>query len=197
MKQDIIKTDNYLLVVDGSEVTPLNWCLDTTTNLVFQYYTKREVKTTDKKIIAHLPLNGSFILEGVDLLPPLEDEDSEIESSSLAYISEEIHNHDRVDGFIDGYHEAKEKYKYTEEDMITFGIRVTSEAFSIVDGKGYVDMQKFDKILQSLSQPKMPIGFECEMIEELGEDGHSIYGYEKTTTTSEGYTQWVGTYIYE
>ena len=74
MKYEIIRTNNYLLVVDGSEVTPLNWCLDTTTNLVFQYYTKREVKTTDKKIIAHLPLNGSSILEGVDLLPPLEDE---------------------------------------------------------------------------------------------------------------------------
>jgi hypothetical protein len=50
MTHKIIKTDNYLLVVDNS-VHP---------------YDSSKVGNP----LAHLPLNGSPILEGVDLLPP-------------------------------------------------------------------------------------------------------------------------------
>jgi len=71
-----------------------------------------------------------------------------------------------VSTYVEAYNEClednKEK-KYTEEDLITFGIRVTSEAFSIIDGKGYVDMKKFDKILQCI-QPKTE--WEVEFIDE-------------------------------
>ena len=185
MKHNIIKTDNYLLVVDGSEVTPLNWCLDTTTNLVFQYYTKREVKTTDKKIIAHLPLNGSLIIAGVDLLPVLE-EDS-IGWPLIHYINEK-HNQDRVVGFCDGYNKAKEKYKYTEEDVIR--IVEKSRATGLTA----------EYLMLTLSQPKMPIGFECEMEYKFPSGREWVQPnpdyLPKTTTTSEGHTQWEGTYIY-
>jgi len=64
-------------------------------------------------------------------------------------------------GYTKAIEDNKEK-KYTEEDLITFGIRVTSEAFSIIDGKGYVDMKKFDKILQSIHKTS----WEVEIIDD-------------------------------
>lgn len=97
---------------------------------------------------------------------------------------------------------SKEKYKYTEEDVM--------DAFT----RGYIDgiertediTYYADKFLKSLSQPKnMPVGFECEM-EEItiggfveGKDEAITIGKEnkpKTTTNSQGQTQWVGKYIY-
>ncbi len=57
MKHNIIATKDYLLVVSESEIGGEN-----------DYF------YLGKKIIAHLPLNNSPILDGVDLLPPLEDD---------------------------------------------------------------------------------------------------------------------------
>jgi hypothetical protein len=121
-------------------------------------------------VISHLPLNNSPILEGVDLLPPLEDDVEKLADE----ISKKHGFPERVtisrESFKSGYNKAKEKYKYTEEDM-------------------------------------WEIGFKCEI--ELCEEsckhnwckhrgcqnpirGDSI----KTTTNSQGLTQWVGEYIY-
>ena len=198
MKHNIIKTENYLLVVDESEINPLFWGLDTTTNLVFQYYTKREVKTTDKKIIAHLPLNGSPILKGVDLLPPLEQED-DVEKMAEEYADYRMiryiflldgkFNSTTKRDFLSGYNKAKEKYKYTEEDIdkaYWAGMQFVGE-----------DKGSYKEFIQSLSQPKMPIGFECEMLDTAKIGFTSTVPMNLTTTTPEGHTQWIGTYIYE
>ena len=77
MKYDIIKTENYLLVVDDSEIKRGDLYID-------DYKLLRKSITSDrdywnsrkdyKKIIAHLPLTISPVLEGVDLLPPLDDD---------------------------------------------------------------------------------------------------------------------------
>jgi len=205
MKYEIIKTDDYLLVVDESDIK--GWYYDAYINKVkHSGGAEYGENSITKNIISHLPLNGSPILEGVDLLPPLEDDVANIANQlSKAYSVYQTAQDDIYPGIVIGYKAAKGKYKYTEEDMITFGIRVTSEAFSIVDGKGYVDMQKFDKILQSLSQPKMPIGFECVTIpmniDEIREQGKGFLNANtnkiKTTTTPEGHREWIGTYIYE
>ena len=179
MKYEIIRTNNYLLVVDGSEVTPLNWCLDTTTNLVFQYYTKREVKTTDKKIIAHLPLNGSSILEGVDLLPPLEDEVEK--SAHIRFIgSDDDVNYNLRFGFTEGYNKAKENLHKILSDFY----------FYATDGE-VCNHEIINKFIQSISQPKMPIGFECVTspmsIDEIREQGKGFLNANtnkiKTATT--------------
>lgn len=193
MKYEIIRTNNYLLVVDESEVTPLNWCLDTTTNLVFQYYTKREVKTTDKKIIAHLPLNVSPILEGVDLLPPLGDDVENLANQlSKAYSVYQTVQDDIYPGIVIGYNAAKEKYKYTEEDIIR--IVEKSRATGLTA----------EYLMLTLSQPKIPIGFECVTspmnIDEIKEQGKGFLNANTKkikTTTSEGHKEWMGIYIYE
>ena len=67
MKHDIIKTDNYLLVVDDSEIKRGDWFL-TDDKRIEQSAPDWNPREWHKKILAHLPLNDSPILEGVPLL---------------------------------------------------------------------------------------------------------------------------------
>jgi hypothetical protein len=71
MTYKLIKTDNYLLVVDDSEIKAGDWIK--WSDSIFKASVDTEYLPPTKKIIAHLLLNGSPILEGVDLLPPIED----------------------------------------------------------------------------------------------------------------------------
>ena len=89
MTHNLIKTENYLLVVDDSEIKEGNWfmanqaphkCIriDNNTSCPFITLNKKgeeigHFKTWKNNIIAHLPLNNSPILQGVDLLPPLKE----------------------------------------------------------------------------------------------------------------------------
>ncbi len=115
--KNIIKTDNYLLIVSDEEIKEGDWVVNTANNYIS--FSAEEAKdlnrfTHVKKIIAHLPLNGEGTLWGVDLLPPLEDE--AIGQPLVDYVNSK-HTQEECIGFIDGYNKAKEKYKYTEEDM--------------------------------------------------------------------------------
>jgi hypothetical protein len=86
MIHKIITTENYLLVVDDLEIKENNYvyveghvkpqmCKGFENNGdVLCYNNLPYIKEKTKKVISHLPLNNSPILEGVDLLPPLEDD---------------------------------------------------------------------------------------------------------------------------
>ena len=90
MTYKIIQTENYLLVVDDSEIKEGDWFISIPrgtihkctavfeNNLIDKSWEGRDAveinKSDCKKIIAHLPLNNSQILKGVDLLPPLPNE---------------------------------------------------------------------------------------------------------------------------
>jgi hypothetical protein len=222
MKHKIIQTENYLIVVDDSEIKEGDYYLFTWGGEQdiqrFQNQQDDRIKhqhlyeTACKKIIAHLPLNNSPILEGVDLLPPLEDDEVDklaIEKypvnmgeqwteEGLAYPLD--FNYGFRQGFLDGYNKTKEKYKYTEEDLR----KAMKYASEITNNK----MKYMEDYIQSLQQPKYPIGFECEMEDAfisngekyLDESGISQYYTHhkkpKTTINSQGQTQWVGKYIY-
>lgn len=224
MKYNIIKTENYLLVVDDSEIKEGNWYFDSTDKAALNPIYKRSQDLIEeyygcKKIIAHLPLNNSPILEGVPLLPPLEDE---VEKLAFDYTSVS-QSHRR--GFIDGYNKAKENNKpipnwiysrlcvydkrnpdylpYDEDDLTKKPTNCSC------DNCFYGRTKMADFIIQSLQQPKMPVAFECEM-EYV--DNHDYMDFEdgstlpssiqyittpKTTTNSQGQTVWVGTYKFE
>lgn len=201
MKHEIIKTDNYLLVVDESEIKEGDWHLSNDVMITKSHL----IDENCKKIIAHLPLNGSPILEGVDLLPPLEEEDVEKLALDIFPRHEDWRlNSDNADKrpiWVDGYNKAKEKYKYTEEDMrkaFLKGVSVTAEGYNAEYAQGNepdiecVFGEEADEFIQSLSEPKMPIGFECETDYYGGE----TKWVKEITTTPEGHTQWVGTYIF-
>lgn len=174
MTHNIIETENYLLLV------------------------------SDEINFAHLPLNNSPVLEGVPLLPPLEDE---AESLSLKSVNKRGYTTDDYqDGFEDGYNKAKEKYKYTEEDLMEAMLQI-SEYYADNLNKDLDGHKKSLDIIQSLQQPKMPVAFECEIETTSYADdawasdgGYYTKRYSvtepKTTTNSQGQTVLVGKYIY-
>jgi hydroxymethylpyrimidine pyrophosphatase-like HAD family hydrolase len=202
MKHDIIKTDNYLLIVSDEEIT------------IGEYYAHNQKPTgirilicenytlpiDAKKIISHLPLNNSPILEGVDLLPPLEDEVKKLADALGFYDSTEDNKGNRTTkAFIAGYNKAKEKYKYTEEDL-----RIAIQQAFLSGVERLEDFGKVESMLmENIQQPKYPIGFKCEMetpyTDAYAEDRmRRFYGKPKpkTTTNSQGQKVWVGTYVY-
>lgn len=212
MEHKIINTGYYLLIVDDSEIKGKGFRLDLKRNSVGFidddiYYNERKYEF--KKIIAHLPLNNSPILEGVDLLPPIEDEVEKLaneefpDKSTLGWKDSFSPSERR--GFRTGFNKAKEKYKYTEEDL-----RKAINLAYVSGGGGdtYQECKEFvSEQLESLQQPKMPVAFECETVcGNLGCMKMVLNGENsvccgdnikpKTTTNSQGLTQWVGEYIY-
>jgi hypothetical protein len=233
MRYDIIKTENYLLVVDDSEIKEDDWCLAngvTYNNTVVKYLKSPcpppyvSNLSILKKIIAHLPLN-SPILDGVDLLPQLEQQDDveklgikDLESYYGSNLELTKLGEMWTDGFDIGYNQAKEKYKYTEEDI-----------FKAYDcGSNALLGVSKQSLINFLSQPKYPIGFECEMEWYNPKTNQSAYSLPeitglndndgcytintkafittypcnyysmktKTTSNSQGQTILVGKYIY-
>jgi hypothetical protein len=199
MKHKIIKTDKYLLVVDDSEIKENNYvyveghvkpqmCKGFENNGdVLCYNNLPYIKEKTKKVISHLPLNNSPILEGVDLLPPLEDE--------VEKFAKEWNDKGEFTSpysFKAGYNKFKEKYKYTEEDVLDAWELGASEGLPLT-------REKKNNLIKHLQQPKMPVGFECKIYETQVRDINThelIKGGKKTTTNSQGLTQWVGEYIY-
>ena len=162
------------------------------------------LKGYDEKgdLCCHLPLNNAPLLEGVPLLPSLEfDDDVEKLAEKNCYDRHETYNSEYTHAYIEGYNKAKEKYKYTEED-IDKAIEMAKEKHDYLYGYYW----NKEQIIQSLSQPKnMPVAFEREtgkkLVLNLGTDPFNpnshVYNDEpKTTTNSQGQTQWVGKYIY-
>lgn len=209
MKKTIVKTDNYLLVVDDSvikDVRPYKgkWHLEK------GYILNRfPIYLTDlsecKLVISHLPLNDAPILEGVPLLPPLEVED-DVWSLGLKERLDELpytkhlddggYNDGQVVGFENGaewgYNKAREKYKFTEEDMMEAMLKICDYYADSLNTEGVLDGYKFSKeIIKSLSQPKTPTHFEFEM-----ERGDLPYYVIKTTTNSQGQEVACGQYTF-
>jgi hypothetical protein len=216
--ENIIKTDNYLLIVSDEEIKEGDWYLNVEEKNGIKnpfygklYKANQSISKVPldylvnnlKKIIAHLPLNNSPILEGVPLLPPIEDDVEEITEKHFPDIDFDIspYSNGLNRGFKQGYNKAKEKYKYTEEDLRD----AYDRGLNNIDSDGCPIDKPSDDIndfIQSLQQPKYPIGFECE-IEVCVFGNHTHYDPKiedyvkpKTTTNSQGQTVLVGKYIW-
>jgi hypothetical protein len=190
MTHKIVHTSNYLLIVDTSKTDPLD-----------------SSKIGDP--IAHLPLNGSPILEGVDLLPPYSrHQEDGIDKKSIDFVREVGGTEQQRLAFKDGYLEAIEKYKYTEEDVVHLLHKTARKYFQ--EGREYKGnmaiagdplhgvRRELMNMVQSLHQ--YPTEFECEMVDftVTKEVDYSITYSEhepkpKTITTAQG-VQWVGKY---
>ena len=202
MTHTIIKTENYLLVVDESEIkdcyywNELDREIRKNNNINHSYH---------KKIIFHLPLNNAPILEGVPLLPPIEEDISNL--TFQAYKEQDKWTWGEFkDIFPAGYNKAKEKYKFTKEDLYMLAAKVVND---IAKNKGNTDWNMFTtpKMIaeEFIQQPKYPVAFEYEIDNILSynaDDGINAlinpnFGNPKTITNLQGLTELVGRYIYE
>lgn len=171
-KLPFIKTNNYILLTSDEDNKEGDWSTDSYG--VFRYANDnpcQKVFGDCKKIIAHLPLNNSPILDGVDLLPPLPMTFPTIECIGDNLWEEltggqevSVNRADWSFGFGIGYKKAKEKYKFTEEDMRD---AVEIACWNMI-GKTVTESlikDLVEKTIQSISQAKLPVGFKCEMDE--------------------------------
>ena len=197
MKKELIKTDNYLLVVDDSEIKDVRphkgmWHLEGG-NILNKFPDYLTDLSECKLVITHLPLNGSPVLEGVPLLPPYSQhqEDGIDELAEEFYpLNDELYPNSSLirKAFLTGYNKSREKYKFTEEDMINFACKVYNENYHKDDS--FFTTAK--TLINSFSQPKTPTHFEFEMVR-----GDFPYYVIKTTTNSQGQQVACGKYIYE
>ena len=198
MKHNIIKTDNYLLVVDDSEIKEGDCYLSPSGIWFYNHLNPNHVKEC-QKIIAHLPLGNSPILEGVPLLPPLEVEDDveKLNEDLFDKGSDNVlHPQYQMRTFFNiGYNKAKEKYKFTEEDA----------KYLFECGRNFqinADIT-FTVAREHLSQPKTPTHFEFETLTvwvrntDRNLPTKDDLDYEITSTTnSQGQQVAYGKYIY-
>lgn len=198
MKKEIVYTDKYALILSDDGIKEGDWikldgkCLKAVDTSYLP---------TTKKIIAHLPLSDAPILEGVPLLPPLPQGDDIKELAEENYPIGDCWNSEqsliRKLAFKNGYNKAKEKYKFTEEDMINFAIWKSITVFNTP----YTPLGEF-RLWESLQQPSRPTHFECEIDNILSfnwDDGidaivNDNFGNPKTTTNSQGQIELVGKY---
>ena len=220
LKYNVIQNAEYLLIVDDSEIK--GWYYDFYINKVKHSggaeYAENSIT---KNIIAHLPLNNSPILESVDLLPPLPVEDAkklgmhDLESYYGSNLELTAPGKMWIDGFDIGYNKAKEKYKYTEEDLRKIFSKAWElrERYNGSDRNGYEEMHPanwkemdyeerqdwfFQQELKSFL--KYPTMFECQYGSVPCPDKRAgclvaHFGIQKTKN-SQGQTILLGNWIY-
>lgn len=179
MKAKLTYTDNYALIVDESDIKEGDWfyspatkeALDASKDMLSWNNDTTQEHKGWKKITWHIPLNGLPELDGVPLLPPMESYEKMVEVlAENTYKQKQSEGHYELggsigetyfcDGFYHGYNKAKEKYKYTEED-IEIAIKKAVKLGNLHD-----PIKAVRDITYSLQQPKMPTEFEFEMVEK-------------------------------
>jgi hypothetical protein len=194
MKQEIIYTEHYALILGDEQTKENDWG--------YIRFQGGDVKLIGKyfaddwlKVIAHRPLKDAPILEGVPLLPEFEDDD--FLNTEIQVVGD--NKTMSVSNFLKKY--GKETYKYTEEDL--------RKAFQAGESRwgtnGLIDTEpNEDEIIQSL-QPKRPKYFECETIYRvksgtIQEHKDGLAGFEyyepNSKLNSQGQTELVGEYIF-
>jgi hypothetical protein len=188
MTHKLIKTDDYLLVVDDSEIQKGD-CYLSPSGIWFYNHLNPNHNKESKKVCAHLPLNGSPILEGVDLLPPIEDDVVELAESFCKGMSLTTSEYRNLKfGYAEGYIRARERYKYTEEDMrkaIAFG----GTKVAMKESLNSSDAEEF---IQSIHQ--YPTEFECEMESVRQPPPSRGFNVVPITVISAHGVEWVGKY---
>jgi hypothetical protein len=128
MTHPIIKTENYLLVVDESKIESGSKSLlildgfQDGEPMILSHWQGVADGYLGKKIIYHLPLNNAPTLEGVELLPPLE-----VVKYDFAKMFYNIckATYPEFDEWIEAKEynksKAKETYPNSDDDMVEFG----------------------------------------------------------------------------
>ena len=163
MKLQLVHRSDYIFALEKAEDKLV---LNAVVNENLEVITTKMVKWN--LITHHLPLNNAPVIEGIELLPPLEDEADKLAKIKypifmLPYktlggnvYDTDVNSSLRL-AYKEGYNKAKEDYKYTEEDMK----KAIEKAWLMAQEEETVYSAK-EKIIQSLSQPKLPTSFDTE-----------------------------------
>ena len=205
----IIQTQDYLLVVDENQISvngEIGYYKDCN---VFQTYQSKLDLTGNiykhfKKVLAHLPLNNSPVLEGVDLLAELPTQlDLYLEiDTECALLEDVLHGKEgkRISYIRKLFGDYKAATKTYSEGNLQGLIQVLLEAHTI--GTTVFMKRKADEYIQSLNKPKLPVGFEAEYnkspLEEMMPEmeGRLQFSQVKTIPNEQGIPVWQGTYVY-
>jgi hypothetical protein len=206
MKHEIIYTDDYALIVVKGKIKEGDWFFNGESVLQVSRITSIIIDTkglwseikSSKKVIAHRPLSDAPILEGVPLLPEFNKKD-DVEKKSRDFVKYVGGSQEQRLAFIDGYLEAKETYRFSEDDLRK-ALLIKHDGLSV------------DYVIQSL-KTKRPKSI---LLETVG-DTETInrcknfnveigcvaskctcenLSISKTITNSQGQTELVGEYIY-
>jgi len=217
IKFKIIETPEYTLAVSDKKIE--NYYLDDVGTVRKGVTWDKEywsVREDYKKIIAYQPKGNASELD-LPLLPEIiiEDDVKKLAEEYLKIFPENNRDPDRKfvrlgmkEGFIEGYKTATKTYS---EDDMRKAIQIAKDSMGVDnDGETCYSHLSTKQIIQSLKQPKTPKWFVAEIeyytkdvvIEELrGNIGITpkltkVFSKLKTTTIN-GKTYLVGTYLYE
>ena len=204
MTHKIIQTQDYLLVVDENQISvngEIGYYKDCN---VFQTYQSKLDLTGNiykhfKKVLAHLPLNNSPVLEGVDLLAELPTQlDLYLEiDTECALLEDVLHGKEgkRISYIRKLFGDYKAATKtYSEEDLesaFNYGYFFKEDE---IKEPNKSSPHTFSDLINSFNKPKLPVGFEAETIgaNKIGEDTLTV----KTIPNEQGIPVWQGTYLY-
>ena len=213
MRYPVIKTDDYLLVVDDSDTKKGDWCYAILSKQTFENINPNLKSEDKKKIISHFPLNGAPYIDGVAVLPPnwrdsgykddVEQLAEEHAEHQFKGISDRTSMFECKNDFKSGYQESREKYKFTEEDML----QAAKYGYEFRDTTSFPEHNFEDSCinntkqwLKSRQQPKYPIAFESVDIDVHQDTGLHLkkVGTEPNKiTNAEDRIEWVGEWVYE
>jgi hypothetical protein len=201
MKLQIIETPEYILAVSDKENKEGDLCIDMN-GKIFKHENHFPISIGQRKIIAYQPKGNALELD-LPLLPQIVVEDDVVGLSTKATEGQKFANgqHEEIVAqiyFRKGYKAATKVY--SEEDL--------REAIEYAYNKGVLEIDiSIDEIIsQSLKQPKTPKWFVAETVcdqcldDETVDSCYCNFGNYKTelkTTTINGKTYLVGTYLYE
>ena len=124
MEHKLINVGSYLLIVSGGEINVGDYITD---NYRVWKWNDDSSLLGRKKVICHLPLNNSPILDGVDLLPPIEQEDDEKRKKELVTSILYLNSKDTIEA-LKKYIESQPKlpigFKYETMNIIPEEITV-------------------------------------------------------------------------
>ncbi len=208
MEKEIVYTDKYALILSDEPIIHNKYGFHIINRTISKIVTFNGYDWKD--IIAHLPLSDAPILEGVPLLPPLLKEDDAEELAEERFPIKGECALDIIDFlkikqevFTEGYNKAKEKYKYTEEDL-----KLAMNYGYVQGDTGFIGVANLDDlldlILRKIKKPSRPTHFECEM--ENCDKCVYVQGGNlssdccnqlkpKTITNSQGQVELVGKYL--
>ena len=205
----ILHTTDYLVCVSDEEIKVGDYRASRYGEVYKQETDKIFPKfNRDKKIMAHLPLNNSPILEGVPLLPKWNDVFYVWKLGRIVASKSKSSNKSAIiNGFVKGYKAATKVY--SEDDLWNAFLRGigVSKINELNDTPIEIVFQEF---IQSLKQPKYPNYFIPKLVDMFEENNENYVhssgakGSYSThmkkfviTTNSEGQIVLIGTYKYK